>query len=50
MARGSLSFGYFSLAAQRKVTRRQGGTPTKKVKPNATSEGLQHKNEDTKAK
>jgi len=35
------SFGYFSLAVERKVTRRQGGRPTKKVKPSATSESLQ---------
>jgi len=32
---GRHSFGYFSLAVERKVTRRQGGTPTMKVKPSA---------------
>jgi len=41
MARGSLSFGHFSLAAQRKVTRRQGGTPTMKVKPSVHKRSLQ---------
>jgi hypothetical protein len=32
---GRHSFGYFSLAVERKVTRRQGGTPTVKVTPSA---------------
>ena len=39
MARGSLSFGYFSLAVQRKVTRRQRRKTKYKVKPYASSVG-----------
>jgi len=36
---GQHSFGYFAFAVERKVTRCQSGTPTKKVKTTACSEG-----------
>jgi len=47
MARGSLSFGYFSLAAQRKVTRRQGGTPTMKVTTSTHKRSLRRQKTET---